>query len=160
MKDDSLSINTLAMKNYVCHRNIFQNGINTFAKIVNHFLPKSSKFCLVPTNHVWRDFKTSNVSVSKGSIKCPIGKSIFTVNLPIKLFHATVANADTENLKSLHTLFDAYLDNIPAKFEPNRMIRNVQNFQFFWTKTWVFKTHFRQTFNPILQDLSVAKTIV
>ena len=74
---------------------------------------------------------TSNVSISNGNIKYPIGKSIFAVNLPLKLFRATVANADTESLKSLHTLFDTYFDHMLAKFEPNCMVRNVQNFQLF-----------------------------
>ena len=33
-------------------------------------------------------------SISKGNMKCPIGKSISAVNLQLKLFRATVANAD------------------------------------------------------------------
>ena len=74
---------------------------------------------------------TSNVSVSNGSIKCPIRKSISRVNLPLKLFCATVANADTGSLKFLHTLFDTYLDHMLTKFEANRMALNVQNFSFF-----------------------------
>ena len=72
--------------------------------------------------------QTSNVSVSNGTLKYPIGKSIFGVNLPLKLFRASVANANTESLKSLHILFDTYLDYMLAKFEPNRIVRNVQNF--------------------------------
>ena len=48
-------------------------------------------------------FKTYNVSISNGNTKCPIGKSLFAVNLPFKLFRATVANADIGSLKSLHT---------------------------------------------------------
>ena len=44
--------------------------------------------------------------------------------LPLKLCRATVTNADTGILKSLCTLFDTYLDNILAKFEPNRMVQN------------------------------------
>ena len=44
MKDDSLSINTLASNNSLCHRDVFQNGVKTFSKMVNHFLPKSTKF--------------------------------------------------------------------------------------------------------------------
>ena len=57
--------------------------------------------------------KTSNVSVSNGNLKYPIGKSIFSVNLPLKLFCATVAKyANTESRKSLRTLFDTYLDYI------------------------------------------------
>ena len=38
-----------------------------------------------------------------GNIKYPIGKSIFAVNLSLKPFPATVANADIGSLKSLHT---------------------------------------------------------
>ena len=45
----------------------------------------------------------------------------------LKLFGATVENADTASLKFLHTLFDTYLDHKLAKFEPNRMVQNVQN---------------------------------
>ena len=33
------------------------------------------------------------------------------------------------SLKSLHTLFDTYL---LAKFEPDRVVRNVQNIELFW----------------------------
>ena len=51
-----------------------------------------------------------NVSVSNGNLKCPIGKPIFAVNLPLKLLRVTVANANTESLKSLHTSFYTYLD--------------------------------------------------
>ena len=47
-----------------------------------------------------------------GNIKCPIGKQIFAVNFPLKLYRATVANADTGSLKSLHTVFDMYLDHM------------------------------------------------
>ena len=56
--------------------------------------------------------KTSNVSISNGNIKYLIGKSIFTVNLPLKLSPATVVNADIGSIKSLHTLFDKYLDHM------------------------------------------------
>ena len=82
--------------------------------------------------------KTSNVSISNGNIKCPIGKSIFAVNLPLKRFCATVANADIEGLKSLHTLFDKYLDHILVKFKQNRVIRNIQNFELYDKKKLVF----------------------
>ena len=47
--------------------------------------------------------KTSNACISNGNMKYPIGKSIFAVNFPLKPFLATVANADIESLKSLHT---------------------------------------------------------
>ena len=81
---------------------------------------------------------TSNVSVSNGNIKCPIGKSTSAVNLSLKLFLAAVANADKRSLKSLYTLFNAYLDHMMAKFEPNRMIRKEQNFEHFDLKKRVF----------------------
>ena len=54
--------------------------------------------------------------VSNGNLKYPFGKSIFAVDLPLKLFHATVSNANTESLKSFHTLFATYLDYMLAKF--------------------------------------------
>ena len=56
----------------------------------------------------------------------------FAVKLPLKLFRATLANSDTGiNLKSLQTLFDAYLDHMLTKFKPNRMVQNVQNFELY-----------------------------
>ena len=74
---------------------------------------------------------TSDVIVSNGNLKGPVGKSVFAENLPLQLFHATVANAETERLKSLNTLFDTYLGHMLAKFEPNRNVRNVPNFELF-----------------------------
>ena len=38
-------------------------------------------------------------------------------------------NTDIGSLKSLHTLFDKYLDHMLVKFEQNRMVRTVQNFE-------------------------------
>ena len=68
---------------------------------------------------------TSSVSVSNGKLKYLIGKSIFALNLPLKIFRVMVANANTESLKSLksiHTLFYTYLDCMLTKFEPNRIV--------------------------------------
>ena len=53
-----------------------------------------------------------------------------TVNLPLNLFRATVADTDTERLRSPHTLFDMYLDYMLKKFEANRMVGNVQMWSF------------------------------
>ena len=75
--------------------------------------------------------QTSNVSISNGNIKYLIGKSIFAVNLPLKLFPATIANADIGSLKSLHTLFDKYLDHMLVKFEQNCMVQTTRNFELF-----------------------------
>ena len=67
-------------------------------------------------------------------MKYSIGKSIFAVNLSLKLFPATVANADIGSLKSLHTLFDKYLDHMLVKFEQNRMVQTTRNFELFGKK--------------------------
>ena len=70
--------------------------------------------------------KIFNVSISNGNIKYPIEKSIFAVNLPLKLFPATVASADIRGLKSLlHSL------------------KNVCT-----TKNRVLKTHFDKALAP------------
>ena len=66
-----------------------------------------------------------------GYIKYPIWESIFAVNLLLKLFPATVANADIVSLKSLYTLFDKYLDHMLVKFEQNCMVQTTQNFELF-----------------------------
>ena len=49
--------------------------------------------------------------------------------MPLQLFHATIANGNTRILMSLRTIFDMYMNHILAKFEPIRMVQNVQNFQ-------------------------------
>ena len=59
-------------------------------------------------------FNTSDVGMSNGKIKGPVGTSIFAENLLLQLFSATVANAVSESLKSLQTLFDTYLDHMLA----------------------------------------------
>ena len=74
--------------------------------------------------------KTSNVSISKH--KMSDRKNHFCSKIAVKkLFRATVVNADTGSLKSLHTLFDTHLDYVLAKFKPNRMVRIIQNFELF-----------------------------
>ena len=35
------------------------------------------------------------------------------------------------SLKSLHTLFDKYLNRMLVKFEQNRMVQNIPNFELF-----------------------------
>ena len=55
----------------------------------------------------------------------------FVVNLPLKLFPATVANAGIGRLKSLHTLFDKYLDHMLVEFEQNYMVQTTRNFELF-----------------------------
>ena len=97
------------------------NGFNAFLKTVNQFCQKAQEFVyfllcdFVPISpgcgpNTYQKYterlKTSNIRVRNGNIKCPIGKSNFALNFPLKLFHATVANSDTESLKYFQTLFD------------------------------------------------------
>ena len=91
---------------------------------------------------------TSNVSISNGKIKCPIGKSIFAVNLPLKLFRATVANADIGSLKSLHTFLKKCLYHMPVKSERNRMVQTTRNFELFDKKPGFFITIFDKKLTP------------
>ena len=79
----------------------------------------------------------------------PIGKSIFVVNFPLNLSRATVANADTESRKSLHTLIDMYLDHMLGKIEANRMVQNVQKFELFDEKKTSYNCH---VVDAILQE--------
>ena len=51
------------------------------------------------------------------------GKFTEKFDFTIGHFMVTIANADIESIKSLHTLFDKYLDNMQVKFEQNRMVR-------------------------------------
>ena len=69
----------------------------------------------------------------------PDQKINFCSKFGIKTFRATVVNAGTRSLTSLHSLFDTYLDHMLAKFEPNRIIQNVENFQLFDKKQSFFK---------------------
>ena len=89
-------------------------------ELLTIFLSKSTKFCMVQTirfcsnsTSMWSkyhiiygeslDFQCQH---HNANIKCPIGKSIFAINLPLKLFRATIANADLGSLKSLHTFLE------------------------------------------------------
>ena len=64
--------------------------------------------------------------------------------------YVTIADANIENLKSLHTLFDKCLEHMLLKFEQNRMVQTIQNFEIF-DKKWLticdkVLTPFRKTF--------------
>ena len=101
-----------------------------------------------PNTYQWRrDFRLP-MSESVMAI-CPIEKAIFAVNLPLKLFRVTVAKTDTGSVKTLHTLFDTYLDCMLTEFEANHIVRNVQNVEILTIKR-VFKNHFWQIFDAIL----------
>ena len=70
-----------------------------------------------------------------------------------QVFYVTIADTDIERLKSLHTLFDKYLDHMLVKFEKkNRMVQTIQNIE---SSIELF-----DVVTPILEDVSVTKTIV
>ena len=60
------------------------------------------------------------------------GKFTAKIDFPIGHFMYTIADADIGSLKSLHTLFDNYLDHMLVKFEQNRMVRTIQNLVVFF----------------------------
>ena len=69
------------------------------------------------------------------------GKSLnskFTAKIDFsdRVLYVTISNADIGSLKSLHTLFDKYLDHMLVKFEQNCMVRTIRNFELF-DKKWL-----------------------
>ena len=93
------------------------------------FYQKRSKFCTVRTNFVQILTACGPNTYQIWYIKYPIGKSIFAVNLLLKLFLATVANADIGSLKSLHTFLKECLYHMLVKFEQNWMVQTTWNFE-------------------------------
>ena len=54
------------------------------------------------------------------------GKFIAKIDFPIRYFMLPVADADIGSPKSLHTLFDKYLDHMLVKFKQNRMVQTTK----------------------------------
>ena len=89
---------------------------------------------------------------------------------PDRVFHVTIADADIGSLKSLHTLFDKYLDHILGKFEQNGIVRNNKTFKLFDKKKKKKKkkkkekkkkmiNHFDKAKMPFLKDVFVTERI-
>ena len=75
-----------------------------------------------------------------------------------RAFYVTrIADADIGSLKSLHTLFDKYLDHLLVKFEQKSYGPNHTKFYAFWQK---MVNNFWQSVDAILKDISVTETIV
>ena len=75
--------------------------------------------------------KTSYVSINNGSRE-EFWRQIYCKNWFFnRVFYTIIADADIGSLKSLHTLFDNYLDHMLVKFEQNRMVGTIQNFELF-----------------------------
>ena len=57
------------------------------------------------------------------------------INAKIDFFrsgiYVNISDADIGSLKSLHTLFDKYLDHMLVKFEQNRRVQTQQNVELF-----------------------------
>ena len=113
-----------------------------------YFLLKSSKSCIFRviqvcsnftgmfskyfSNNEWTDFRLPMSTSVTAMVTLNTRSEInFCSKLQLKLFRATVANADTRFLKSLCTLFDTYLNQILAKCRPNRIVQNVHNFELY-----------------------------
>ena len=79
--------------------------------------------------------------------------------MPLKLFRATVANANTESLQSLHTIFDTFLDYMLANYEANRIVQNVQNLSFWTKKPSSFKTFSDKVLTPFCQAFLCLKQL-
>ena len=56
------------------------------------------------------------------------GKFTVKIDFAIRHFMLPLHDADNESLKSLHTLFDKYLDHMLVKFEQNHMVPNHTEF--------------------------------
>ena len=90
------------------------------------------------------------------------GKFTAKNDFPIGHFYVAIADADIGSLKSLHTLFDTYLDQMLVKFEQNRILRTIQNFGLFDKKWLTFDkvlTPFWKTFRW-LKQLFDAKLLI
>ena len=70
-----------------------------------------------------------------------------------RAFYVTIVDADIGSLKSLHTLFDKYLDRVLVKFEWSELYKNFS----FFTK---LVNHFWQSVDAILEDVSLTETFV
>ena len=77
------------------------------------------------SNNVWRDFRLSVPAFATEARKCCNGK------FSAKIVYVTITDAGIKRLKTLHTLFDKYLEHMQMKFEHKRMKRNVQNLKLF-----------------------------
>ena len=102
------------------------------------------------SNNVWRDFRlrTSALATAAGE---SFNSNVFFFFfffffLQNSKFYITIFDGDIVSLKSIHTLFDKYLDYMMVKFEQNRMVQTIQNFDLF-DKKWL--SFFDKVFTPI-----------
>ena len=78
------------------------------------------------SRNVWRDSR-----LPMSTLATVAGKNFNDKFLQKIIFRSGIVDADIGSLKSLHTLFDKLLDHMLVKFEQNRMVRTVHNFELF-----------------------------
>ena len=106
-----------------------KNGVKALSKMVlkNGFLLKSSRFRVVLTiqfcsnftsmwskyvsNNVWRDFTLPMSPLATVAGKTFNGKFTAKIDFPLGYFILPLLMLTIGSLKSLHTLFDKYLDH-------------------------------------------------
>ena len=110
------------------------------------------------SNNVWRDFRLSISVLATVAGESFNGTFTAKIDLPISFFfYITIADADIESLKPLHTSFDKYLDHMLVKFEQKRLVRTIQ---IFWTLWQKMVNHFWQSVDAISEDVPVTEIIV
>ena len=115
-----------------------------FVKKLKFFVVLTIRFRSYFTSMWYKQFLTnvcSDFRLLMSALAAVAGKS-FNSNFYCKnlfshrVFYITIADADIGSLKFLHTLFDKYLDHMLVKFDQNRMVGTVQNFDLF-DKKWL-----------------------
>ena len=94
------------------------------------------------SNNVWRDFILPMSALATVGRKRFNGKFTAKIDFPIGHFMFNV-DTDIRSVKSLHTLFDKYLDPMLMKFDS--MVQNIKMFELF-DKKWL--TIFDKVFTP------------
>ena len=80
--------------------------------------------------NVRRDFRLPISALATAAGKSFNGKFTAEIGFYDPVFYVTIADAGIGSLKSLHSLFDKYLDYMLVQFEQNRMGQTI-NFELF-----------------------------
>ena len=141
------------LKQLFQYRNIFQNVVNALSKIVDTFLSKNLnliQFGLSDnvqillacgtntykgiTNDIW-DFPCQHFQRLH---KKPLSEhQLFTLNFVFKLFHVSIAFANTRSPKYYLLFLNSYVYYKLAKFEQNQIIQTTQNLELFDKKPFI-----------------------
>ena len=108
------------MNNYLCPRNVFQNGINAFSKMVNHFLTKSSQFCIFPTMRfcsnfttLWSEYLSNNV---RTKLRLLMSESVMAtynaLQLPVLTLHILTKEVYSLSMHNLIRIWTTCWQNL------------------------------------------------